>query len=101
MEEECFIPGFQQNIEKKKKKSWHDRHIRIKGLKVRGLVLLYDGKFFKHPRNLKTHWIGPYLITHITNVGAVKLQRIDGMYVTGIVNGIFLKLYYDGCDMPM
>ena len=30
MEEECFIAGFHQNVEKQQQKAWHDRHIRTK-----------------------------------------------------------------------
>ena len=51
---------------------------------------------FKHPDKLKTPWLGPYRpIAHITNVGVVKLHKIDGTYVTGMVNDSRLKLYYD------
>ena len=63
-------------------------------------MLLYDNNFFKHPGKLKTHWLGPYLIAHITNVGAVKLQKLNGTYVEGMVNGSHLKPYFDGHDMP-
>ena len=100
MEEERFVVGFHQIVEKKRQKSWNDRHIRIKPFKVRGLMLLHDSKFFKHPRNLKTHWLGPYMIVHITDVGIVKLKKLDGTYVTGMVNKIRLKSYYDGGNIP-
>ena len=30
MEEECFIAGFHQNVEKQWQKAWNDRHIRTK-----------------------------------------------------------------------
>ena len=63
-------------------------------------MLLYDNKFFKHPGNLKMHWLGPYVIMHITDVGTVKLQKLDGTYVAGMVNGSLLMLYYNGCNMP-
>ena len=99
-EEKCFIAGFHQTVEKQRQKAWHDRHIRIKPFKFGGLVLLYDSKFFKHPWKLKTHWLGPYLIAHITDARAVKLHKLDGTYVVGMVNGSHLKPYYDGCDMP-
>ena len=63
-------------------------------------MLLYDNKFFKHPSKLKTHWLGPYVIAHITDAGVVKLQKLDGTNVAAMVNGSHLKLYYNGCDMP-
>ena len=81
-------------------KASHDHYIRVNPFEIRGLVLLYDNKFFKHPGKLKTHWLGPYVVAHITDAGAVKLQKLDGTYVAGMVNGIHLKLYYNGCDMP-
>ena len=34
MEEERFIAGFHQNIEKQRKKAWHDIHTRINTFKV-------------------------------------------------------------------
>ena len=55
---------------------------------------MYDNKFFKHPGKLKMHSLGPYVIVHITDAGTVKLQRLDGTYVTGMVNGSHLKPYY-------
>ena len=62
--------------------------------------MLYDSKFFKHPWKLKTHWLGPYVIVHITNTGAVKLQKLYVIYIAGMVNGSLLKPYYDDRDIP-
>ena len=47
---------------------------------------MYDSKFFKQPGKLKMHWLGPYVIMHITGIGTVKLQKLDGMYAMGMVN---------------
>ena len=55
-------------------------------------------KKFKHPRKLKMIWLGPYMIMHITDASTVKLQKLDGTYVTGMVNESLLKPYYDGHD---
>ena len=66
--------------------------------KVIGLVLLYDSKFFKHLDKLKMHWLGPYVITHITDAGVVKLHKLDGTPFVIMINNIHLKPYYDGCD---
>ena len=73
MEEERFVARFHQTVEKQRQKAWHDHHIRVKPFKVGGLVLLYGNKFFKHLGKLKTHWLGPYVIAHITEEGAIKL----------------------------
>ena len=55
------------------KKEWHDQYIRVKPSREGRLVLWYDNKLFKQPSKLKTHWLVPYRIVHITNVGTVKL----------------------------
>ena len=96
-EEECFIASFHQNVEKQQQKVWHDYHIKTKQFKVGALVLMYDNKFLKHPGNLKTRWLGPYVVVHITEVGAVKLHKLDGTMVAGMINGSRLKPYRDDC----
>ena len=53
LEEESFVAGFHQNLEKKRKKVWHDRHIKSKHFEVKVLVLMYDSKFLKHLGKLK------------------------------------------------
>ena len=98
MEEDRFIAGFHQNVEKQRQKSWHDRHITTKQFKVGGLVMMYDSKFLKHLGKLKTHWLGPYVVVHITEVGTVKLHKLDGTPVAGMINGSQLKPYLDDCD---
>ena len=87
-EEERFVAGFHHNVEKQRQKSWHDRHIKRKHFKVGGLFFMQDIKFFKHPRKLRTHWLGSSIITKITDGGAVKLLKLDGTEVQGMVNGI-------------
>ena len=87
MEEEHFIVGFHQNMEKQWQKAWHDRHIRTKQFKVNRLVLMYENKFFKHLGKLKTHWLGPYVVACMTEVGAIKLHKLDGTPVAGMING--------------
>ena len=59
-------------------------------------MLLYNNNFFKHSGNLKMHWLGPYVIVHITDAGTVKLQKLDGTYVAGMVNDSHPKPYYNG-----
>ena len=78
LEEEYFVIGFHQNVEKQRKKVCHDRHIKNKLFQVGGLVLMYYNKIFKHPGKLKTHWLRPYIVKIITNGGEVKLQKLDG-----------------------
>ena len=81
------------------KKVCNDRHIKRNRFEVGGLVLMYDNKFFKDLGKLKMHWLEPYVIKEITYGGAVKLEKLDGTEVKGLVNGIQLKLYFDRCDL--
>ena len=75
LEEERFVAVFHQNVEKQRKKVWHDRHIKRNHFEVGGLVIMYDNKIFKHPGKLKTHWLGPYVIKEIIDGGEVKLEK--------------------------
>ena len=99
LEGERFVAGFHQNLEKKRKKVWHDRHIKRKNFEVGGLVLMYDSHFFKHPGKLKTHWLGPYVVKEITHRGEMKLENLDGIEVKGLVNRIRLKPYFDSYEL--
>ena len=54
-------------------------------------MFLYDSKFSKHPSKLKMHYLGPYVIYSITEVGAVQLQQPDGAMFPKLVNGSWLN----------
>ena len=71
LEEEWFLAGFHQQVQKQREKAWKDWHIKLRTFKVNDLVLLYDSKFDKFPGKFKMHWLGPYVIKDITNGGAV------------------------------
>jgi hypothetical protein len=45
LEEDRFVAGFHQKVQKAREKAWHDRHIKHKKFQVGDLVLLYDSKF--------------------------------------------------------
>lgn len=49
IEEDRFLAGFHQQVQKEHEKSWHDRHIKLRTFKVNDLFLLYDSKFAKFP----------------------------------------------------
>jgi hypothetical protein len=95
LEEDRFIAGFHQQVQKEREKAYHDRHIRKKYFKQGDLVLVYDSKFMKHPGKFRTHWIGPYEVSHVTEGGVVQLKTLNGEWKEGLVNGSWLKLYYD------
>lgn len=58
LEEEIFLAGFHQQVQKKHEKVWYDSHIKLWTFKVNDLVVLYDSKFDKFPGKFKMHWLG-------------------------------------------
>ena len=96
LEEDRFIAGFHQKVQKAREKAWHDRHIKHKIFQVGDLVLLYDSKFIKFPGKFKTHWLGPYQIQQITDGGAIQLSTLSGEFLPTLINGSRLKLYQEG-----
>jgi hypothetical protein len=95
LEEDRFIVGFHQQVQKEREKAYHDRHIKKNAFKQGDLVLIYASKFIKHPGKFKTHWLGPYEISYVTEGGYAQLKTLNGEWKEGLVNGIRLKLYYD------
>ena len=71
LEEERFLVGFHQQVQKQCKKAWHDCHIKVHTFKENDLVLLYDSKFKKFPGKLHMHWLGPYVVKEVTDGGTV------------------------------
>jgi len=93
LEEDRFVAGFHQRVQKAREKAWHDRHIKKKQFHIDDIVLLYDSKFIKFPGKFGTHWLGPYQVAVIIVGGAVQLRKLDGTLMPGKVNGSRLKLY--------
>ena len=95
LEEDRFITGFHQKVQKAREKAWHDRHIKNKTFQTGDLVLLYDSKFIKFPGKFKTHWLGPYQIQQVTEGGVIQLSQLNGELLPTWINGSRLKLYSD------
>ena len=95
LEEDRFIAGFHQKVQKAREKAWHDRHIKSKTFQIGDLVLLYDSKFIKFPGKFKTHWLGPYQIQQVTEGGDVQLSKLNGELLPTLINGSRLKPYSD------
>eukprot|EP00253_Pinus_taeda_P017500 PITA_17500 len=93
LEEEIFLAGFHQQVQKQHKKAWHDRPIKLRNFKVNDMVLLYDRKFDKFSRKFRMPWLGPYVIKEITDNGAFQLIKSNGDPFTGKVNGSRLNPY--------
>ena len=95
LEEDRFIVGFHQQVQKNREKNWHDRHIKSKAIKEGDIVLMYDNKFAQFPGKFCMHWLGPYQVKHVTEGGAASLAKLDGTMVPTMVNGSRIKLYRD------
>ena len=95
LEEDWFVVGFHQQVQKDRKKAWHDRHIKNKAIKEGDLVLLYDSKFAWFLGKFYMHWLGPYQVRHVTEGGVSNLVKLDGTMLPTMVNGSRLKLYRD------
>jgi len=93
LEEDRFLAGLHQQVQKKREKAWHNRHINMHTFKVNDLVLLYDIKFDKFPGKFWMHWLGTYVVKEITGGGAVQLVKLNGELFLGKVNGSRLKPY--------
>ena len=99
LEEERFLDGFHQHVQKQHEKACRDRHINLCSFKVNDQILIYDSKFDKFPGKLKKHWLGSYVIKEITNGGAVQLVKLDGEPFPRKVNGSGLNPYTGGLAM--
>jgi hypothetical protein len=42
------------------------------------------------------HWLGPYVIKEVKEVGVVQLETLNGEALKGRVNDSRLKLYQEG-----
>ena len=94
LEEDKFITGFHQQVQKEREKAYHDRHIKRKEFRQGDLVMVYDIKFIKNPRKFRMHCLGPYEITYVTQGGAAQLKTLNGEWKEGLVNESQFKLYY-------
>jgi hypothetical protein len=92
MEEDRILVGFHQEVQKERDKSWHDRHIKRKIFKEGDLVLLYDSKFLQNPGKFIIHWLGPYEVKILIDVGSIQLKDLEGKELKGMINGSWLKL---------
>eukprot|EP00253_Pinus_taeda_P016861 PITA_16861 len=78
LEEDRFLVGFHQQVQKEQEKAWHNRHIKLCTFKVNDLVLLYDSNFDKFLGKFQIHYLGPYVIKEITDGGVVQLAKLNG-----------------------
>jgi hypothetical protein len=95
LEEDKFVAGFHQHVQKEREKAYHDIHIKNKVFKQGDLVLVYDSNFMKHPGKFRMHWLGPYEVGYIIEGGTTQLKTLNGEWKDGLVNRSRLKLFND------
>jgi hypothetical protein len=95
LEEDKFIVGFHQQVQKEREKAYHDRHIKKKAFKQGDLVLLYDNKFMKNLGKFRTHWLDHLRFPMLQKEELHSLKTLNGEWKEGLVNGSRLKLYCD------
>ncbi|XP_015163826.1 uncharacterized protein [Solanum tuberosum] len=81
---------------KLKMKKWHDAKILNRDFRVGDWVLLYNSQLRLFPGKLKSKWSGPFRVTRVFTIGAIKVKGQDGPAFK--VNGQRLKLYFGKCQ---
>ena len=71
LQEDWFVTGFHQRVQKDRQKVWYYRHVKKNHFHQGNLMLIYDSNFEKHPCKFQMHWLAPYVINFITEGGAV------------------------------
>nr|GEZ76011.1 hypothetical protein [Tanacetum cinerariifolium] len=82
---------------KEKTKRLHDTKIKDCVFNIGDQVLLFNSRLNIFFGKLKTHWFGPFTITHVFPYGTIELSQTDGPNFK--VNGHRLKHYF-GEDIP-
>nr|GEY82235.1 reverse transcriptase domain-containing protein [Tanacetum cinerariifolium] len=84
-------------IYKEKTKRLHDTKIKDRVFNIGDRVLLFNSRLKIFSDKLKSHWSGPFTISHVYPYGTVELAQLDGPNFK--VNGHRLKHYF-GEDVP-
>nr|GEV13816.1 reverse transcriptase domain-containing protein [Tanacetum cinerariifolium] len=84
-------------IYKERTKKLHDSKIKNRIFNVGDQVLLFNSRLKIFLGKTKTHWSGPFTITHVFSYGTIELSQPDGPNFK--VNGHRVKHYFRG-DIP-
>nr|GFA89325.1 reverse transcriptase domain-containing protein [Tanacetum cinerariifolium] len=84
-------------IYKEKTKRLHDSKNKDRVFNISDRVLFFNSRLNIFSGKLKSHWSGPFTISHVFPYGAVELSQSDGPNFK--VNGHRLKHYF-GEDVP-
>ncbi|XP_023732667.1 uncharacterized protein LOC111880467 [Lactuca sativa] len=80
---------------KEKTKLFHDKSITRKHFEPEHRVLLYHSRLKLFPGNLRSRWIGPFVVIKTFDHGAVEIQSEKTGQIFK-VNGHRLKPFYEG-----
>ena len=53
----------------RRRKAWHDRHIKVRQFKKGSNVLVYDSRYYKFLEKLQIRWLGPFKILRFLIMG--------------------------------
>nr|GMD78666.1 uncharacterized protein LOC109178455 [Ipomoea batatas] len=81
-------------IYKDKTKAFYDKMILRKEFSIGQKVLLFQSRLRLFPGKLRSHWVGPFIVTNIFPHGAIEIQSLQTSKIFK-VNGHRLKLYHD------
>lgn len=78
-------------------KCWFDKRATCKAFKIFDLILMWDKAKEKPDSHTKFQrlWIGPYKIAKILGENTFRLGTLDGEFLPFLVNGQFLKHYFE------
>ena len=85
-------------IYKEKTKAFHDKMISRKEFKVGQKVLLYHSRLRLFLGKLRSHWVGPFVVTNVFPHGAVEIQSLATSKVSKL-NGHLRKPFYEGLQV--
>ncbi|KAJ9152530.1 hypothetical protein P3X46_026090 [Hevea brasiliensis] len=76
--EEIRLEAYENSkIYKEKTKAFHDKLILRKQFVVGQKVLLYNSRLKLMPGKLRSHWIGPFVVTNVFPYGAIEIQSLE------------------------
>ena len=86
----------QQSLEamQRRRKAWHDRHIKVRQFKIGEQVLIYDSRYYKFPRKLQIRWLGPFKILDAFDNGSLLVQDLEETVLPFCVNALRVKHYF-------
>ncbi|XP_076907572.1 uncharacterized protein LOC143564065 [Bidens hawaiensis] len=85
---------------KDKLKKVHDDKLRKRVFEEGQNVWLYNSRLKLFPGNVKSKWMGPYVITRVGKFGDVEIEDLHNQ-ARQTVNGHRLKPYLEGKDINM